>query len=156
MASRRFIVAFDIREFALGNRCNRLLATSVLAASLLVVGCMEEDITGSFSIDGAENNNVSLDGTDDNVSSHVTDTVSLSWQRPETREDGSDLMASEIDRYEVFFGSSSGEYDQSIETLSTSAEISDLSEGKYYFAVKAYDNDGLASAFSDERSTTLQ
>jgi len=153
-------VAFDIREFARGNRCNRLLATSVLAASLLVVGCVEEDITGTFSVDGAENNNVSLDGpedgTDDNASSDVTDTVSLSWQRPETREDGSDLMASEIDRYEVFFGSSSGEYDQSIETLSTSTEISDLSEGKYYFAVKAYDTDGLASAFSDERSTTLQ
>ena len=86
-----------------------------------------------------------------------TRTVALEWNRPREREDGSTLRASDVDRYELHYGQASGHYTHMEQTTSTSIELSDLDGGStYYFAVRVYDTNGLASEFSGEVSESVE
>ncbi|MEX0871338.1 MAG: fibronectin type III domain-containing protein, partial [Aquisalimonadaceae bacterium] len=79
------------------------------------------------------------------------------WVAPTTRENGSPIALSDIDGYEIHFGTESGTYTQMLSTTDNTTTISDLDEGTtWYFAVKAYDVDGNYSQFSDEVFTTLK
>ncbi len=88
----------------------------------------------------------------------VIRTVSLSWQIPTQREDGSSLATTEIAGYKIYAGSSAGQ-------LETFAEISDpsqqsyssaLVEGTYYFAISTITTDGIEGPRSDELQIVIQ
>lgn len=174
---------FNCRLVARDNRSTCFLAILALAAFLLVGATVTEansgnawgrdkdsdskDDSGSSPGNGnawgqQKNSDKEEDdySDDEEVSEEDTsewsDTVTISFERPETRQDGSVLMASEIDRYEVFYGATSGDYEESFDTLNTSTEVASLDQGTYYFAVKVYDTDGLASEFSEEVSTIVE
>lgn len=78
-------------------------------------------------------------------------TVDLAWTAPTTRTDGEPLDISELEGYRVYFGTNS-DYLVPIVDLNDSSitthSITDLNPGVYYFAVTAYDYDGLESDFS--------
>lgn len=84
-------------------------------------------------------------------------TATVSWDAPTQDSDGSSL--SDLDGYRVYFGTSSGTYDQMV-TVSDSAILSiriiDLEPGRYFFAVTAIDDDGNESVTSSEVERLLE
>lgn len=90
-------------------------------------------------------------------------TVTISWQIPAARDDGSALSIDELAEYVVAYDT-----DQSFARAATlvvgaltdqgepvnTAKLVDLPEGTYYVSVSAIDVDGLASDFSSPVSVT--
>jgi len=73
--------------------------------------------------------------------------VTLQWD-PNTETD--------LAGYKVYYGTASRSYSAPITIgLQSSYTVSDLGSGTYYFAVTAFNRDGLESAFSNEVSTTV-
>lgn len=80
--------------------------------------------------------------------------VTLSWQAPLTDENGSTL--NNLAGYKIYYGVSSNNYTRSIDVgSSTSVVISNLSQGKWCFAVTAYKASGLESKYSNEMCKTI-
>jgi hypothetical protein len=80
-------------------------------------------------------------------------TATLSWQPPTQRIDGSPLNG--LAGYKVHVGQTSRSYSRVIDiagSVNTRYTVTGLGAGRWYFAVSAYDNDGLASDFSAEVS----
>lgn len=123
-------------------------AVALLAAASLTGGC----IGGGGG--GGGGGGSSDPGT--RFTADAGESVTLEWQPPRERSDGSAFRASELDRYEVHIGESSGSYGRTVETLAPQAEIGGLDEGTYYFAVRAVDAEGLASDFSAEAVGTIR
>ncbi len=78
-------------------------------------------------------------------------TITLNWTPPGTRVDGSGIALSEIDYYEIRYGQSPGELDESIrlEAGNTSYELEGLVPGTWYFTIQVVDSEGLRSQPSD-------
>ncbi|MDJ0805228.1 MAG: fibronectin type III domain-containing protein [Gammaproteobacteria bacterium] len=77
--------------------------------------------------------------------------IDLSWRAPTTRTDGSPLDPSELEGYRVYYGTSPDDLVLREELLGISATEITLNisiPGTYYFAITAYDSNGLESAFS--------
>lgn len=77
--------------------------------------------------------------------------ATLTWTAPSTREDGSAIALSEIDSYDILYGTSPDALNQtvSIAGAETSAEITGLESGTWYFAIRVIDTEGLVSEPSD-------
>lgn len=161
---------------------HRFLAVLVLTLSLLLAGCVEDNGdanagTGSNETgsDSGNNDNGSDSDADNGSDDHDDDTyadngdgdkdsgsdssgeVTLSWHAPQTREDGTAFLESEVSHYEVAYGKESGEYTEVIEDLrNDSTRINSLTSGEeYYFTVRVFDQNGLVSEFSEEQSTIV-
>jgi hypothetical protein len=80
----------------------------------------------------------------------------LSWDAPATNSNGTQLT--DLAGYNVYYGTASGNYSQSIDAGNTTTyTVANLAGGlTYYFAVTAYDNSGNESEFSNEVSNTTQ
>ena len=84
-------------------------------------------------------------------------TASVSWDAPDTNEDGTPLT--QLSGYRVYYGTTSP-LDKST-SLSidvgniTSFTVSGLDAGTYYFAATAYDASGNESSLSEEASKTI-
>jgi fibronectin type 3 domain-containing protein len=78
--------------------------------------------------------------------------VVLSWAAPSSRTDGSYISPSELQGYRIYYGTTPDNLsllvDLNDESI-TDYTINDLPAGSYYFAVTAYDADGVESAFSN-------
>lgn len=78
--------------------------------------------------------------------------VVLSWTPPSSRADGSYLPLNELQGYRIYYGTTSGNLsmlvDLNDDTI-TEYPINNLPSGSYYFAVTAYDADGMESGFSN-------
>jgi len=82
--------------------------------------------------------------------------VTLRWDPPSVRADGSALT--DLAGYKVYWGTTSGEYDESAEITSpaaTSYVIEGLGRGTYYFSTTAVSAKGLESESSNETSVTI-
>jgi hypothetical protein len=80
--------------------------------------------------------------------------VTLSWNAPTTDADGTPLT--DLAGYKVSYGNTSRNYSQKIDVGNVTTYTANLSDGTYYFAVKAYDTSGNESAYSNEISKTIQ
>lgn len=81
----------------------------------------------------------------------ATDSVNLSWRAPASRSDGTYLPISELAGYRVYMGTTSNDLSPLVDLNDeaiTSYTIRNLSAGSYYFAISAYDIDGLESGMS--------
>ena len=88
----------------------------------------------------------------------VTESVSLAWTAPTTRVDGELLSLSEVEGYRVYYGTDKDNMVAIVDlndSSTTSYTISGLGPGTYYFAVTAYDYDGLESSYSEIVSKQL-
>jgi len=82
----------------------------------------------------------------------VFQAVSLSWDIPEAREDGSDLELYEIDGYVIAYGTEENDLGSQIVVsgaTETTAELDALLAGTYYFAIATVDSDGKLGAYSE-------
>ena len=85
--------------------------------------------------------------------------VTLSWDIPTKREDGSDLAISDIGQYKIYTGDSSNNL-SSVSSVTNPEQrnytFSDLQQGSYYFAISTVTNDGMESSKSDVLMVTVQ
>jgi hypothetical protein len=82
--------------------------------------------------------------------------VTLSWQAPTENADGSALV--DLKGYKVHYGSASKAYSDTIQVANaglTTYVVQNLTAGKYYFAVTAYNSAGQESSLSPEVSTQV-
>jgi hypothetical protein len=86
-----------------------------------------------------------------NRESGQTGSTTLSWVAPTTRTDGSPLT--NLAGYKIFYGRMSGTYDHQINInnpgISTYV-VENLVSGDWYFALAAYDSQGIDSDRSNE------
>lgn len=94
-----------------------------------------------------------------NSTAAPTGSVSLSWAAPATRSDGTPLPLSEIAGYTLYYGSSVGNYPSSLDVVdpvTTTATVTDLPVGTYYFVLTARDIDGRESGYSSPLQRQVQ
>jgi len=80
-----------------------------------------------------------------------TGSFSLNWTAPVARADGTPLSLADIDGYRVYYGSSQGNYPNSIDVTdgaAVSTTVSNVPAGNYYVVMSTYDMNGLESAQS--------
>jgi hypothetical protein len=78
----------------------------------------------------------------------------LSWTPPTTNSDGTPLT--DLGGYKAYAGKTSGNYSivKDVGNVTTYT-VTTLTEGKWYFAVTAYDTSGNESGYSNEVSKTI-
>jgi hypothetical protein len=85
--------------------------------------------------------------------------LSLNWVAPVIRTDGSPISLADIDGYKIYYGTSAGNYTDSVNVndgSQTSVTISGLPAGTYHLVMTTYDTNGLESTYSSEvLKTTL-
>jgi ABC-type glycerol-3-phosphate transport system substrate-binding protein len=93
--------------------------------------------------------------SDSSASSQPTTTtgeVQLSWTAPTTRTDGTYLPLTELDGYRIYYGTSADNLTVLIDLNEddiTEYTVDTLPTGNYYFAISAYDSDGVESGYSN-------
>jgi hypothetical protein len=86
-----------------------------------------------------------------NRESGQTGSATLAWEPPTSREDGSPLT--NLAGYKIFYGRMSGVYDYQIDIDNPGVStyvVEELVSGDWYFALAAYDSEGLESDRSNE------
>lgn len=80
-------------------------------------------------------------------------TANLSWDAPTQYEDGTPLPLAEISYYKIYYGTAQGgPYSSSITVpgTATTATISNLARGMWYFAASTVATNGMESVLSTE------
>jgi len=101
----------------------------------------------------------SVDGTTHTVTITIigvneannTATVSLSWVAPETREDNQPISLADINGYNVYYGTTPGQYPNKVtinDGTATGHTFINFSTGTHYFVVTTLDTDGRESQHS--------
>jgi len=125
---------------------NSQLAIQNLASSDTVT----DSLTVS-SIDGTTHTvAITIIGADEVGS--LTD-VTLSWVAPSQREDNTAIALSEIAGYKIYYGTTQGEYTNSVDINDGSAEsytFKAFPSGTYFFVVTTLDTEGRESQYSPE------
>lgn len=88
--------------------------------------------------------------------SGATGSITLSWEAPTTREDGSPLT--DLSGYRIRYGRMSEIYDYEIEIDNpgiVTYVVEHLRPGKWYFVASAYDSSGLESDMSNEAAKVV-
>jgi len=106
--------------------------------------------------DGISNVDEYLAGSEPNNSASVPAgpverVVTLSWEIPTQREDGSDLLIDEIQEYRIYSGASQNQMDQivSIDDPALQSYSETMVEGTYYFAISTVTKDGVEGPKSE-------
>ncbi|WP_241956490.1 fibronectin type III domain-containing protein [Marinobacter maroccanus] len=137
--------------------------TSTGSTDEQVAGTTEPDTSGGeTSTDTTTDETVADTGTDTETSEPVTETTPeetvpantalLSWTAPLTRENGESLAMGEIAGFEVVYGTSAENLDQSLAIGDASVDellVDELTEGTWYFAIRTLDTDGNRSRLSE-------
>jgi len=87
-------------------------------------------------------------------------TVTLAWDAPTTRVDGSSLNpATDLSAYKLYYGTASQVYTQTVTVANpgttTITQTLTLAPGTYYFVVTDIDSAGQESGYSEEISKTI-
>jgi len=132
------------------SRTHAVFAALGISLTLLLSGCIDNG-------DGFSSPGSSDSGTGSGFAGATgSGEVALSWEPPDSRDDGTPLMASEVDKYKVAYGTTSGDYPETLETSGTSARINSLPTGEtYYFTVRVQDHNGLTSEYAPEVSVEV-
>jgi hypothetical protein len=135
-----------VRTSFTGHKFRKISAfCSVLVLLLIIFGCGAE--TGG----GSDETDVETGGgsSETEPGSTSISSVTLAWDAPTTYTDGASL--SDLAGYKIYYGSSSGNYSQSIDIGNyTDTVVNNLSPGTWCFVVTAYNASGSESNFSNE------
>ena len=108
----------------------------------------------------------SLDGTTHTIIITITGadetntiaTIDLSWFAPAEREDNTAIALSEIAGYKIYYGSTQGQYPNSVtidDGSATGHTFQNFTAGTYYFVVTTIDAEGRESQYSTEAAITI-
>ena len=79
--------------------------------------------------------------------------LAINWVAPTEREDGTPLILSEIESYNLYYGNSPGDnpfFGDNLNVTSNSIYITDFPGGTYYFVITTVAEDGSESRISEE------
>ena len=82
--------------------------------------------------------------------------AALSWTAPTSNEDGSPITG--LAGYHVYYGTDPGNFGSTVDVAgaaSTVYTVTNLAAGTYYFAVAAYDSNGVESPMSNVGNKTI-
>ena len=88
----------------------------------------------------------------------MTGSATLSWTAPVARADGSPLSLADIEGYRIYYGTSTGNYPNSVDINDGSAvqlTLNNLPVGTYHLVMTTYDVAGRESVFSPEVIKTI-
>ena len=111
----------------------------ILPIIFVISGCAEPDSSGGGGVF--------------NPGGGPSGVLAINWVAPTEREDGTPLILSEIETYNLYYGSSPGDYQDTIDNSNVTTDsvyISDFPGGTYYFVITTVTYDGLESRFSEE------
>ena len=80
-------------------------------------------------------------------------TLAIDWVAPTQREDGTALLLSEIETYNLYYSSSPGDYKSRLDKANVTTDgvyITDFPGGTYYFVITTVTIDGAESRYSEE------
>lgn len=83
----------------------------------------------------------------------------VSWDPPIEYEDGTAIQAGEITNYKIYYGQTSGgpyQFSVSIDGSVTTATITGLAKGDWFFVATATTINGLESVYSNEAAKTVR
>ena len=96
----------------------------------------------------------SVDGTAHDVVITINSfDIKVTWTAPLFREDNSDLLGTDISAFRIYYGTTSGDYQTTVEiTDSSQIEITlkTLARNTYYFVLTTVDLEGRESLYSEE------
>jgi len=111
---------------------------------------LQDNLTVS-SIDGTKHTIViTIIGVDE---ASTTADINLSWVAPSEREDNTSIALSEIAGYKIYYGTTQGQYSNSVDVNDGSAAgytFKAFPSGTYFFVVTTYDTGGRESQYSAE------
>lgn len=143
------LITFFCFEKNTGGKMNKLSRTIfTIGITLFSVTLLIESAAFAASDRRVDNCRPTCDTIDDTI----TTEVKLFWTAPTTRTDGEPLTPSELEGFIIYYGTDSNNLIPLVDlndNAITTYTITDLSPGNYYFAVTAYDYDGLESDFSE-------
>ena len=88
----------------------------------------------------------------------ATGSATINWTAPVARADGSPLSLADIEGYRIYYGSSAGDYPNSVDIDDGTAvqlTLSNLPLGTYHLVMTTYDVAGRESALSPEIIKTI-
>jgi len=151
-----------------GSTTDTSTDTSAGATEEQVADTTEPDTSGDVASGGDTTADTTTDETvaDSGTGTETTETVTettpestvpanaalLSWTAPLTRENGESLAMGEIAGFEVVYGTSAENLDQSLAIGDASVDellVDELAEGTWYFAIRTLDTDGNRSRLSE-------
>ncbi len=119
-----------------------------------VAGCGSGSGGSSSSVFGSGTTGDTATGDTATGDTATAGSVTLAWDAP-LNSDGTPIL--NVAGYNVHYGTSSGNYDKTVNTGTRSTcTISGLAPGTYYIAVTCYDSSGNESRYSNEASKIVQ
>ena len=101
----------------------------------------------------------SRDADVDKTAVAATGNMDLSWAAPVARTDGTPLSLADINGYRIYFGTSAGNYTESVEIAdgtALSTTVTGIPVGTYHVVMSTYDADGRESDYSSSVVKTIQ
>ncbi|MFV2005019.1 MAG: fibronectin type III domain-containing protein [Gammaproteobacteria bacterium] len=136
-SSAPFVYAIDTSQF------------STSGTRELYVDATRTDGSGSDSI--STNFSINITNAPVAPAPGPTADVNLSWVAPSEREDNTAISLSDIAGYKIYYGTTKGNYSNSISVndgTATDYTFSKFSAGTYYFVITTRDVDGRESQYS--------
>jgi Fibronectin type III domain len=137
-----------LRKDRLATRC-RLAGLSVLVA--LLAACSGVPVTSS-----GTNAAAAAEGSAAATTSPTIGTATLSWTAPTDNSNGSPIT--DLAGYNIYYGTDPSNLTESISVAGASTTtyvVTGLSSGTYYFAVAAYNSEGVDSDLSNIGQKTI-
>ncbi len=140
-----------IQQF-IRSRFTKVLISLLLAAQLVACGGGGEDSSPVVTSSQAAPSSPAPS------SQAATGSATLSWTAPVARADGSPLSLADIEGYRIYYGTSTGNYPNSVDINDGSAvqlTLNNLPVGTYHLVMTTYDVAGRESVFSPEVIKTI-
>ena len=124
----------------------------IIALAMSITGCVSggggsQASVGDVGVSGSDGSS----GNDTGGPGPQIGSFSLAWTAPVTRSVGSPMSLAEIDGYRVYYGSTQGDYPDSVDIndgSATATTISGVPTGDYYIVMTTYDSEGRESTQS--------
>jgi len=143
-------------------RFTKVLIALLMAAQLVACGGGGKDsspaATSSQAAPGSPAPNSPTPSTPTPSTPVATGSATINWTAPVARADGSPLSLADIEGYRIYYGSSAGDYPNSVDIDDGTAvqlTLSNLPLGTYHLVMTTYDVAGRESALSPEIIKTI-
>jgi len=144
----RKIKNLNLFEVIMGLQTRIKFLLIILTLLFVIPGC------GGGSGSSSGGSVVSSDSGSTEIPLSGSAAVTLSWDAPTTNDDNTQLT--DLNGYRVYYGTSSGHYTRSANIGNfTTATVSNLPSGVWYFTVTAINSSGIESIHSNEVSIAL-
>lgn len=134
-------------------------AISGATAASLTLGAVTTGDSGSYYVVVSNSDVTATSSTVSvNVAANELASALISWDRPQQRADSSELVAGEIQSYEIYYADSASAQMEQIDTVAASEldyVATGLDAGTHYFSLVTVDVNGLKSAQSSPVSVSI-